>query len=64
MAAAEDAAVRAGLDLLVLDTLRGTDAEGVYRHLGWTRAGEIPRYAATPDGALHPTVYYYKSLVP
>lgn len=62
MAAAEAAAIRARIGLLVLDTLRDSAAEDVYVHLGWTRAGEIPRYAASPDGELHATVYYYKLL--
>ena len=62
MAAAETAALAAGRTLLVLDTLAGSDAEPVYRHLGWQRAGEIPNYAASPDGQLFPTVYYYKLL--
>jgi hypothetical protein len=26
--------------------------------------GRIPRYAASPDGELHTTVYYYKLLAP
>ena len=62
MAVAEEAAIRSRISLLVLDTLQGSAANGVYAHLGWTRAGEIPRYAASPDGELHPTVYYYKLL--
>ncbi len=40
--------------LLVLDTLLGSHAENVYRHLGWSRAGEIPGYATTPEGELFP----------
>jgi len=48
--------------LLVLDTLLGSHAENVYRHLGWSRAGEIPGYATTPEGELFPTVYYFKQL--
>jgi acetyltransferase len=48
--------------LLVLDTLLGSHAENVYRHLGWSRAGEIPGFAASPDGELFPTVYYFKQL--
>lgn len=47
---------------LVLDTLLDSPAEAVYRHLGWHKAGEIPAYAASPDGALHATVVYYKLL--
>ena len=48
--------------LLFLDTLRDSPAEEVYRHLGWQRAGEIPDYAAAPDGRIFPTVIYYKQL--
>jgi acetyltransferase len=48
--------------LLVLDTLLGSHAEDVYRHLGWTRAGEIPDFATSSDGELFPTVYYFKQL--
>jgi acetyltransferase len=48
--------------LLVLDTIRGSTAESVYGHMGWQRAGEIPEYAAMPNGELRPTVYYYKRL--
>ncbi|MGB7737903.1 MAG: GNAT family N-acetyltransferase [Steroidobacteraceae bacterium] len=48
--------------LLVLDTLLASHAETVYRHLGWSRAGEIPDFATSPDGELFPTVYYFKQL--
>lgn len=48
--------------LLFLDTLLDSHAEDVYRHLGWSRAGEIPDYAAAPDGVLFPTVLYFKQL--
>jgi ribosomal protein S18 acetylase RimI-like enzyme len=51
-----------GLTLLVLDTEKGSDAESIYRRLGWTRVGEIPDYAGKPDGRLIATVYYYKNL--
>lgn len=62
MSTAESAARAAGRTLLVLDTLAGSVAEAVYRHLGWQRAGEIPNFAASPDGQLHATVYYFKLL--
>jgi GNAT superfamily N-acetyltransferase len=62
MQAAEAAARAEGRTLLVLDTLLGSHAENVYRHLGWQRAGEIPAFAAAPDGELFPTVYYFKRL--
>lgn len=45
-----------------LDTLQGSQAEQVYGHLGWQRAGEVPDYAAAPDGELFPTVIFFKRL--
>ena len=62
MAEAERFAREAKRTLLVLDTEVGSGAESVYRKLGWTRSGEIPDYATTPTGKLHPTVYYFKRL--
>ena len=62
MAEAERFAREAKRTLLVLDTEVGSIAESVYRNLGWTRAGEIPDYATTPTGKLHPTVYYFTRL--
>jgi len=50
--------------LLVLDTQAGSVAESVYKHLGWQKVGEIPDYAASPDGQLHATAYYYKLAAP
>ena len=58
----EAEARRRGRSLLFLDTLLASHAEEVYRHLGWSRAGEIPDYATTPDGELFPTVLYFKQL--
>ena len=58
----EDAARRAGFSLLTLDTKRGEAAERLYRHLGWTPVGTIPRYALDPDGTPHDTVIFYKEL--
>ncbi len=62
MACVEYAARRRGRDLLVLDTIAGSDAERLYLRLGWTRLGEIPNYAGMPDGSLAPTVVFYKEL--
>ena len=62
MAAVEAEARLRQRTLLVLDTLLDSQAEEVYRHLDWTRAGEIPQYAASPDGELLPTVVYFKTL--
>lgn len=59
---AEDAAAAAGITLLHLDTETGSPAERLYRSAGWTRAGVIPDYAASPAGELRPTTLYYKRL--
>jgi predicted acetyltransferase/GNAT superfamily N-acetyltransferase len=60
LAAAESQAREMGCSLLVLDTEAGSNAESVYRHLGWQKSGEIPMYAGKPSGELIPTAYYYK----
>ncbi|MEV0481841.1 GNAT family N-acetyltransferase [Streptomyces sp. NPDC050508] len=60
LALAEDAAVAAGITLLHLDTETDSLAEHLYRTAGWTRAGVIPDYAASPAGVLRPTTLYYK----
>lgn len=52
----------AGYSLLTLDVKRGEAAESLYRKLGWTHAGTIPRYALDPDGAPHDAVIFYKEL--
>jgi hypothetical protein len=62
MEAVESFARASGRSLLVLDTLSDSAAASVYRHLGWKFAGSIPAYAATPDGVLHATSYFYKQL--
>jgi GNAT superfamily N-acetyltransferase len=62
MGAIEQEARRMGLELLVLDTLQGDVAEGMYRKLGWQEAGVIPKYARHIDGQLHPTVVFYRAL--
>ncbi len=62
MSAVEEIAHRHRRTLLVLDTIAGSDAVRLYERLGWTRAGEIPRYAAFPDGSLAPTVIYFKDI--
>jgi Plasmid pRiA4b ORF-3-like protein len=54
---------RAGFSLLTLDAKRGTTAEHLYRQLGWTHAGTIPRFALDPDGITpHDAVVFYKEL--
>jgi hypothetical protein len=51
-----------GKTLLVLDTVTGSDAERLYRRLGWQRCGEIPGYALWPDGRPCPTTVFFKQL--
>lgn len=60
---AEEWARREGRTLLVLDTEAGSTADRLYLHLGWTRIGETPDYAASPDGQLRANAYYFKRLV-
>ncbi len=63
MQAIEAAALRAGFQLLTLDAKRGEAAERLYRQMGWTVAGTIPRYALDPDGRTpHDAVVFYKGL--
>jgi GNAT superfamily N-acetyltransferase len=63
MKAVEDAAEHAGFRLLTLDAKRGAAAEQLYRHLGWTAVGTIPRFAFDPDGSTpHDAVVFYKEL--
>ena len=52
----------AGYRLLTLDTKRGDAAEQLYRKLGWTELGTIPRYAMNPDGTLHDAVFFWKEI--
>ena len=59
---AESFARISGLRLLVLDTEVASAAEKVYQGLGWTRYGEVPDYALTPEGVPHATACYYKQL--
>lgn len=62
MHAVEDAARSGGFSLLTLDAKRGAPAESLYRRLGWTPVGTIPRYAVDPDGTPHDAVFFYKEL--
>lgn len=62
MMAVEQAAAQLHRGLLYLDTETGSPAEGFYRALGYTLAGQIPDYACGPDGIYRPTSLYYKTL--
>jgi len=62
LAALDDVARREGRTLLVLDTISGSEADVLYRSLGWTEVGSVPNYAAMPDGSLAPTTIFYREL--
>jgi GNAT superfamily N-acetyltransferase len=64
LAELEAAAAALGRTTLVLDTVTGSDADRLYRRLGWVEVGAIPRYAVMPDGAPCSTTYFYKLLPP
>lgn len=63
MEAVEDEAQAAGYTLLTLDAKQGAVAEQLYRDLGWTYVGAIPRFAVDPDGVTpHGAVIFYKDV--
>jgi acetyltransferase len=62
MRAAEDAAIRLGRPLLVLDTRAGDPAGRLYERLGYVRAGVIPGYALSQTGRPQATAIYYRDL--
>jgi GNAT superfamily N-acetyltransferase len=64
MAAAEAHAASLGRWLLVLDTHEGTEAEAMYRALGWEEFGRLADHSLTTGGSLLGTVYFRKDLRP
>ncbi len=63
MLALESRARSGGFTLLTLDAKRGEVAEKLYRQMGWTYVGVIPRYALNTDGSgPSDTVMFYKDL--
>jgi GNAT superfamily N-acetyltransferase len=63
--ALEREALVRGLWLLVLDTETGSDAEAVYRRLGWQAQGVVPDHTLGPGGgAPAPTTFFWKRLSP
>ncbi len=62
MEAIEAQARASGFALLTLDTCRGYDAERLYRRLGWSEAGVIPKFALLADGGYCDTVLFFKPL--
>ena len=62
MQAVEELALSGGRWLLLLDTHSGSDADRLYRRLGWQEVGVVPDHSLTPDGALCPTTIFRKDL--
>lgn len=62
MNAVEQLALNHGRWLLLLDTHSGSDADRLYRRLGWQEVGVVPDHSLTPDGALCPTTIFRKDL--
>lgn len=62
MSAAETLAQAEGRWLLILDTVPDSDADALYRSLGWQEAGTIPNFALLPSGEPGPTTYFWKDL--
>ncbi len=58
----EEDARRQALTLLTLDTVTDSPAERLYRSLGFSCVGVIPRYALWPDGRFCDTSVFYKAL--
>ncbi|MGF0337840.1 GNAT family N-acetyltransferase [Ectopseudomonas toyotomiensis] len=62
MQAVEQEAATRKRGLLYLDTEAGSDAEQLYRHLGYQCIGGLPDYACGPDGIYRANAIYYKTL--
>jgi len=62
MEAAQQLAKDAGKILLVLDTETGSNADLLYRSLGWQEVGMVPNFALTNHGVLCSVTYFYKAL--
>jgi GNAT superfamily N-acetyltransferase len=62
MTAAEERARADGRWLLVLDTVEGSAADGLYRSLGWHVTGVVPNFAMNPDGEPQPATFFWKDL--
>ena len=58
--AAEQAAVSAGRELLVLDTWTASAGPALYAAHGWRPAGVIPGYSRDENGADQDTQFFYK----
>jgi GNAT superfamily N-acetyltransferase len=60
--AAVEQARAMGLRLLWLTTHEGTDSDGFYAAVGWSRLGAVPAYSVRPDGTLAGGAFYYREL--
>ncbi len=56
----DEVAIAEKRTVLVLDTVTGSNADRLYRRLGWQESGPIPDYALMPTGELCSTTYFYK----
>jgi GNAT superfamily N-acetyltransferase len=62
MTAAEEVAWADGRWLLHLDTQTGSDAEAMYRALGWQELGVMPWHSLSTDGVPTAATYFWKDL--
>jgi GNAT superfamily N-acetyltransferase len=62
MDAVEARALETGRWLLTLDTRTGSEADSLYRRLGWIDIGTIPDYASDPDGTFAACTFFYRRL--
>ncbi len=62
MTAAEERARADGRWLLVLDTVSGSDADRLYRTLGWTEFGTVPDYGLLPDRTPAAATFFWKDV--
>ncbi|KAF5019214.1 hypothetical protein F66182_8788 [Fusarium sp. NRRL 66182] len=62
VAALEAEATRRGRTILLLDTETGSPAEEVYKKLGYTELGQIPKYGLSPNGELKDGTFFWKHL--
>ncbi len=64
MQAVEAAALGAGRSHLWLDTETGSSGDRLYRRMGWTPLGVVPRMGYAPDGRVTDATVFFKELAP
>ncbi len=62
MEAAQVLAQESGKILLLLDTETGSNADQLYRSMGWQEVGIVPNFALTNHGVLCTVSFFYKAL--